>query len=215
MGWPGMVYWIFTLVLLALIAINYHVYKVSKPFQYKDIRLVPSTQAGLVLGTAKYRKTGGVNKYFTNRLITAAALYKAGKIEYLILSGDNSHDSYNEPVMMKKELLRMGVPENAIYLDFAGFRTLDSVIRGREIFGQQSFIIISQSFHNRRALFIARKKGIQAFAFNAPDVESFALFKTRFREIFARIKMLMDIYLFNREPHFLGEKIELGREQVF
>ncbi|MBT4968379.1 MAG: DUF218 domain-containing protein [Bacteroidetes bacterium] len=208
-------YWLFVTLLLLMIAFNLHVYLYSKPFIYTDLREVPSQNAAVVLGTAKYRKQGGVNQYFSNRLIAAVVLYKAGKVNYLILSGDNSHDSYNEPLMMIKELMRLGVPESAIYLDFAGFSTLDSVIRGKEIFGQNSFIIISQAFHNRRALLIARKKGIQAIAFNAPDVESFSSFKTKFREIFARIKMTLDLYIWGTKPHFLGEKIKLGEEQVF
>jgi SanA protein len=214
-SWKSSLYWSFIILLFVLIAINTHIYLFTKKYKTDNVTEIAPSKTALVLGTAKYKKEGGKNEFFFNRLIAAVALYKAGKIDYFILSGDNSHSSYNEPMMMKKELLRLGVPENVIYLDFAGFSTLDSVIRCREIFGQQSFIIISQSFHNRRALYIARKNGINAFGFDAPDVTSFASFKTKFREIFARIKMMMDIYLFKTQPHFLGEQIQLGEKQVF
>ncbi|MFC2114184.1 vancomycin high temperature exclusion protein [Bacteroidota bacterium] len=208
-------YWSFILLLLFLLVCNLHVYLLSRHLQYKSVLEVPAHKAGLVLGTSKYLRNGGSNQYFLNRIMAAVVLYRAGKVEYLILSGDNRHSSYNEPLMMKKELMRLGVPEEVIYLDFAGFRTLDSVVRCKEIFGQQEIIIISQSFHNRRALFIAKMNGIEAIGFNAPDILSFTAFRTKFREIFARVKMLLDVYIFKTKPHFLGDKIRLGDTQEF
>ena len=128
------------------------------------------------------------------------------KIKYIIVSGDNSTKEYNEPFNMQKDLIEKGVNSEDIFLDYAGFRTLDSVIRSKEIFGQKNITIISQKFHNERAIFIAKSKDIQAVGFNAKDVSLKYGLKTRLREYLARVKMVMDIAL-NKQPKFLGEKI--------
>ncbi|MGB0177627.1 MAG: SanA/YdcF family protein, partial [Owenweeksia sp.] len=98
-------------------------------------------------------------------------------------------------------------PEERIVLDYAGFRTFDSMVRAREVFGQQAFTVISQPFHNERAIFIARKFGIEAYGYNAPDVIGAGGFRTKVREVGARVKMVLDIYVLNTQPKFLGEKI--------
>jgi SanA protein len=108
--------------------------------------------------------------------------------------------------MLKKDLIKRGIPASKIFLDYAGFRTLDSVVRCREIFGQHAVTIISQPFHNERAVFIARNKGIKAIGFNARDVNKYYGFKTQAREKLARGKMVLDL-IFNKQPRFLGEKI--------
>lgn len=99
-----------------------------------------------------------------------------------------------------------GVPENRIFEDFAGFRTLDSVVRAKEIFGQDSITIISQQFHNERAIFLAEKHNIKAIAFNAKDVNAKWGIRTKVREVFARVKVFLDL-LTEKEPKFGGEKI--------
>ena len=109
---------------------------------------------------------------------------------------------------MKEELLKNGIPENRIFLDYAGFRTYDSVIRMSKIFGQNSFTVISQEFHNRRAIYIARHFGLNVTGFNAKDVDIYNGFKTKLREKFARVKVFIDI-LTNKQPKFLGEQIEI------
>lgn len=169
----------------------------------------PQNKVGLLLGTSKYLKSGQLNEYFQNRIQATNELFKAGKIKNVVISGDNSRSNYNEPLEMKKELTKLGVPEEKIYLDYAGFRTYDSVIRMNKIFGQSSFTVISQEFHNRRAVFIADKLNLKAFGYNAKDVSKYNGFKTKLREKFARVKVFLD-FLINKQPKFLGEQIEIA-----
>jgi SanA protein len=148
------------------------------------------------------------NLFFTYRIQAAAELYKAGKVDFLILSGDNNKREYNEPEEMKKALIHQGVPEQAIFLDYAGFRTLDSMVRAKEVFQQESITIISQRFHNERAIYLAEHAGLKAVALDAKDVPGHHGLKVRLREYLARVKMFIDL-LIGKQPHFLGETIEI------
>jgi SanA protein len=170
---------------------------------------LPYNRAGLVLGTSKYLKSGQENMYFTHRIDAAVSLYQAGKIDVFVISGDNSKETYNEPLDMKNELIRKNIPENRIYLDYAGFRTYDSVIRMNKIFGQKSFTVISQEFHNRRAIYIANRTGLYAIGYNAKDVLAYTGLKTKIREKFARVKVFID-FLVRKEPKFLGEPVKIN-----
>ena len=161
------------------------------------------------LGTSKYLRKGSVNEFWKNRIDATVTLFNLGKIKSIIISGDNSKLYYNEPIEMKKELVKLGIPDSVIYLDYAGFRTFDSMIRAYKIFGQSSFTVISQKFHNERAVYIARHYGIYAIGFNAKEVNAYNGFKTALREKFARVKLFMD-FLFDRQPKFLGEKIRIN-----
>ena len=149
---------------------NHKIETETKNFVSYDIQKLPNEKVGLLLGTSKILKSGWKNLYFFNRIDAAEQLYKSGKIMYILISGDNSTKDYSEPEDMQAELLKRGIPADKIVLDFAGFRTLDSVVRAKEIFGQNSFIIISQKFHNERAVFLAQHYGIKAYGFNAKDV---------------------------------------------
>ena len=133
----------------------------------------------------------------------------AKKIDYILISGDNGTNTYDEPTTMKNDLITKGIPASRIYLDYAGFRTLDSIIRAKEIFTLQKFTIISQKFHNERAIFIAENKGINAIGFNARDVNIHYGLKTQIRERFARVKMIIDL-LIGKQPKYLGKKIPIG-----
>jgi SanA protein len=167
---------------------------------------VPNARAALLLGTARYTEGGGENLFFQHRIQAASALFKAGKVERIIVSGDNRHRSYNEPREMYRALLEAGVPDSVIVMDFAGFRTLDSVVRADRVFGQHSFIVISQRFHIERALFIANSKHIKAYGFVADDAGSLAtMIKVQFREVLARGMTLLDCYVLGTQPRFLGE----------
>jgi SanA protein len=181
----------------------------AKPYLYASTNQVPYCKAALLLGTSAKNRAGADNLFFVRRIAAAANLYKASKMKYIIVSGDNSRNDYNEPEDMRQALIAAGVPDTAIVLDYAGFRTFDSVVRCKEIFGQDSVIIISQPFHNERAVYIARKEGMEAVAFNAENVNGRYSIKTNIREWFARVKVLLDVHVLNTEPHFGGEKIEL------
>lgn len=182
----------------------------AAPYLYADIDNLPDNQIALVLGTSKYVKGGRVNLFFKYRMDAAAELFRSGKIRHILISGDNSIKQYNETREMYRALLDRGVPKDAITLDYAGFRTLDSVIRAQKVFGQNKFTIISQKFHNQRAMFIAKANGIDAIAFNAQEVSRRTSPKTYFREYFARVKALLDVYVLNTQPKFLGEPIEIA-----
>ena len=171
---------------------------------YNNVNEIPENKIGLVLGTIKAAK-GGMNPFFVNRIKAAVELFKAGKIKHIIVSGDNHVNSYDEPSDMRDALIAEGIPSECITLDYAGFRTFDSVVRCRKIFGQNKFTIISQQFHNERALFIANKSdSINAVAFNAGEVPFRFHPMTFIREYAARVKCVLDIYLLNTEPKFLG-----------
>ena len=187
---------------------NHKIETETKNFVSYDIQKLPNEKVGLLLGTSKILKSGWKNLYFFNRIDAAEQLYKSGKIKYILISGDNSTKDYSEPEDMQAELLKRGIPADKIVLDFAGFRTLDSVVRAKEIFGQNSFIIISQKIHNERAVYLARKNGIEAYGYNAKDVNKYFGFKTKVREYFARVKVFVD-FLLGVEPKFGGEKVEI------
>ncbi|MCB0383707.1 MAG: YdcF family protein [Psychroserpens sp.] len=180
----------------------------ARHYLYDTTEAIPKNKVGLVLGTGKLTANGHINLYYKFRLDAAVKLFEAGKIEFILISGDNSRETYDEPTTFKTDLIARGIPENKIVLDYAGFRTLDSVVRSKEIFGQDSITIISQQFHNERAIYLAKNYNINAVAFNAKDSYNHYKSKTRLREYFARVKASIDV-TFNVEPKFLGKKIEI------
>lgn len=172
---------------------------------YTEPSHLPNYDVALVLGTSKY--LGKVlNDYYANRINAAITLFKNDKVDAFLLSGDNAHRSYNEPWTMKRDLLKAGVPEEAIYLDYAGFRTLDSIVRAKKIFDADEFIIVTQKFHCERALFIAEYYDIEAVCLAVPGPKQHSGLTVRFREVFARVKALLDLYIFETQPKFLGPK---------
>ena len=193
--------------LFVLIA-NYSIGKSAESKVFSETAKIEKNKVGLVLGTAKNLKNGRLNLYFKYRIEATVKLYKAGKIEYVLVSGDNGNTEYDEPTDFKEALIKRGIPAEKIYLDYAGFRTLDSVVRAKEIFGQEKITIISQQFHNERVIFLAEKKGINAVGFNAQDVSGRYGLKVRLREYLARTKVFIDILL-GVQPKFLGDKIEI------
>ncbi|MDX5325726.1 MAG: YdcF family protein [Bacteroidota bacterium] len=177
---------------------------------YTSIQEIPHRKVGLLLGTAKYAIGGRENLYYRYRLEATRDLFFGGKIDYILVSGDNGTVQYNEPSTFRKDLIKMGIPSDRIVLDYAGFRTLDSVERCKRVFGEDSITVISQGFHNQRAIYIADNRGIHAIGFNAKDVGTSYGFKTRLREKLARVKTLLDLHILNTEPKFLGEEIQIG-----
>lgn len=194
-------------VLLFILFTNLWIVKSTQHriFEYSDT--LPDHRVALVLGTShKLRGSGASNPFFTHRMDRAAELYNLKKIDHFILSGDNRTRYYNEPAEMQKALLARGVPRTSVTLDYAGFRTLDSVVRSKEVFGQEKILIITQPFHSYRALFISDYYDIDAIAVVADDPEPEASLKVRLREYLARTKAVLDLYILKTAPHFLGEK---------
>ena len=171
---------------------------------------VPANRVGVVLGCSSVLPGGQVNLHFGARIRAASDLYRGGKVQYLLVSGDNHRAGYDEPSQMKSALVGMGIPAERIYCDYAGFRTLDSIIRAKEVFGLDRFTVISQQFHNERAIYIGLKRGVDIVGFNAADVGGVNGFRARAREYLACTKALADLYLFGRTPRFLGPSIVIG-----
>lgn len=187
---------------------NVFVEQSTKNQVFDDHDRLPFNDVGLVLGTSKYTVYGNQNPYFANRIHAAVELFNRKKIKHLLVSGDNSLKEYNEPKQMRKALIKAGIPDSCITMDFAGFRTLDSIVRSKRVFGQSKLTVISQKFHNHRALFIANQNGITAVGFNAKDLPFSLGMKTRLRECLARCKAILDVLL-NTQPKFLGEPIRI------
>lgn len=196
----------------AIALLGYSEWTVSdaRHYTYDDVDAVPYNRVALVLGTSKYLIGGSPNHYFKYRIKAAAELYNSGKVDYILVSGDNATVQYNEPRQMRRALIQAGIPASAIYSDYAGFRTLDSIVRAKEVFGQARFTVVSQAFHNERAIFIARHFGIDAVGFNAVDPSAYQGIRTRVREVFARLMGLLDLYVLDKGPKFLGEPIVIG-----
>ena len=171
---------------------------------------LPVNNVGLVLGTSSRNAAGQTNLFFKYRMTAAADLWKKGKVSYLLVSGDNRMANYNEPKEMRRALMELGVPDSVITLDYAGFRTLDEVARCKEVFGQTKVTIISQEFHNYRALFLAESFGLEAVAYSTKNVPEDVAFKTIVREWFARSWAMLDVYVFGTQAKFYGKKETIG-----
>ena len=201
-------------LLLVLLVAGFIVYANLAPVWASRGRLfdktdnLPAAKVGLVFGTSdSYR--GRENRYFRYRIDAAVKVWNAGKVETLLVSGDNRSKYYNEPEKMKAALMEEGVPKHRIVCDYAGLRTLDSVVRAKEIFSADTILVISQRFQNERAIYLAQANGMEAYGFNAEDVETKAGFRTKFREVGARVKMWLDVNLLDTRPAHLGEKVEM------
>lgn len=191
--WSG-----FGLLLLVLLC-NWAVVQNTQNKVFFDLDSLPSNDVGLVLGTSKYVTKGKENLFFKYRMEASALLFKEGKVKYLILSGNKEGETYDEPKAMKNALTKLGVPEDALLLDTAGYRTYDSVVRCREKYGQEQVTVISQNFHNARALYLAAHEGLDAVGFAAQDVPDGYSIKTLLREYLARPKAMLDVYVLRPE----------------
>lgn len=198
----GILLFLLISTILVTLLIDWYVKKAYQQQLYQQVKDIPKRPVGLVLGTIKQLKNGQLNRYYQYRIDAAVALWKAGKIEKLVLSGDNSRRGYNEPADMQADLIARGIPKEKLILDYAGFRTLDSVVRCQKVFGFDNIIIISQRFHIERAVFIAEHKNMKALGLEAQGIEGVYGLKVQIREKLARVKLILDLLL-GVEPHFL------------
>lgn len=199
---------ILILSIISVIIVYSSVSLFSKRYMYSSVEKIPYNDVALVLGTSKYLHNGQINMYFQFRMEAAYELYKSGKVKYVLVSGDNRYKSYNEPRQMRIDLIKLGVDKDHIFLDFAGFRTRDSIIRANKVFDLSNFTIVSQPFHNERAILIARQKNINAIAYNAHNVRKLYRIRQFPREFGARVLMFIDIIL-NKPPKFYGDIIRI------
>lgn len=187
--------------------VNYSIKKETKNLIYYNLNELPKKRAVLLLGTAKYVKRGLKNYYYSYRIEATINLWRKNKIKAILVSGDNGTKYYNEPKTMYKDLIKAKIPKKYLTRDYAGFRTLDSVVRAGVIFDLKDYIIVSQEFHLPRALYIAKQKGQKAIGFVAKDIKNTpAYYRMQFREYFARFKAWLDIFILNKEPKFYGKK---------
>jgi SanA protein len=192
-------FWTVFGVIVMVLLCNWIVVDTTRNKVFFDLKSLPSNDVGLVLGTSKYVTKGKENLFFRYRMEASALLFKEGKVKYLILSGNKEAETYDEPKAMKQALTKLGVPEDAMMLDTAGYRTYDSVIRCHEIYGQERVTVISQNFHNARALYLAEHEGLDAIGFAAQDVPDGYSVKTLLREYLARPKAMLDVYVLKPE----------------
>ena len=193
----------------AVALINYAMVRSARGRAFASVIDAPENSVGLVLGTSPSMPDGSASPFFAGRIEMAARLYDGGKVRHFLLSGDNGTRGYDEPAAMRTALMEAGVPENAMTVDDAGFRTLDSVARARAVFGQSRLTIITDDFHAARALFLARHFGVDAIAVTSRAVPLKWSMKTRVREVAARVKAWLDVYVLRVQPRFLGPTIPL------
>ncbi len=208
----NLLFFITIISVILILTIDASIRDSSKDKLYFSAKNIPAKKVGLLLGTAKYIRRGKINYFYKYRIDAAVELYKRGKIKAILVSGDNATKYYNEPKSMRLDLIKRGVPKSKIYLDFAGFRTLDSVKRAKEVFGLDNYIIISQKFHLERALYLSQQSGVNAIGFVAKDIPNTkAAIRMQLREYLARSKAFLDIYILHTMPKFFGkfEKIEI------
>ncbi len=201
-------FWLTGIPILLVLLCNFVINSSAEGKTFTRIEEVPKNKVGLVLGTSNKLADGRLNPYYSYRISATIALFNAGKIEFVLVSGDNATQYYNEPTTIKKDLIAGGIPQDKIFLDYAGFRTLDSMVRAKEVFGLDKVTVISQKFHTQRAIYLAERKGLTAVGFNATDVTGNSGLKVHLREYLARVKVFIDL-VFNTQPKFYGERIEI------
>ena len=201
-------------LLLALIAmlLGYSEWIVSdaRHYTYDQVDKVPYNRVAVVLGTSKYLSGGGPNHYFKYRIKAAAELYNNAKVDFIIVSGDNATVQYNEPRQMRRALIKAGIPASAIYMDFAGFRTLDSVVRAKEVFGQERFTVVSPGLSQRAGHFHRPPFRYRCGRLQCRGSQRLSGIRTRVREVFARLMGLLDLYVLDKGPKFLGAPVPIG-----
>jgi SanA protein len=192
---------------LAVIGINFYVNKVSNKYIYSNIENIPTCYTALVLG-AHVSNSGVPSDVLKDRLNAALELYNQNKISRFLVSGDHGTVEYDEANSMKNYLIERGIDSADVFMDHAGFDTYNSIVRASMIFKIKDVIIVTQDFHLRRALYIARKKGLDAYGYKA-DMRKYKSIKyLQFREKIANIKAFFEV-LFNRKPHFGGDSIPI------
>lgn len=191
----------------SIVGANQICQRAAKDKIFRSVESVPQSDVGLVLGTGKLTQRGNPNLHFNQRIEAAANLYLARKVRCLLVSGDNHVVGYDEPTDMRDALVAAGVPADKIVCDYAGFRTLDSVIRAKIVFGLSRLTIVTEEFHCPRAVWIAQRHGLDAVAFAAPDVQSRRwTWRVKAREHLARVACALDLYVLHRGPKFSGPK---------
>ncbi|MFY0686063.1 MAG: YdcF family protein [Cyclobacteriaceae bacterium] len=191
--------WVGITSIVLLVLANLWIVRTTEQQIIVQVNNVSDGQTALVLGTSRLNREGEKNQFFENRIDAAAELFHSGRVNHIILSGDNRSKYYNEPKDMLNSLMERGVPSSIVTLDYAGLRTYDSILRAKEVFGQKRLVVVTQRFHCHRALFIANFFGLQAEGFVAADPVDNSN-KVLIRELFARPLSILDLYIWNKNP---------------
>ena len=183
-------------IVIIIASCNLIVIHYSKDKLYDNAKDIPYKEVGLLLGTSPRTKGGHANIYYAYRVEAAVKLYKAKKIGRILISGDGREKNYDEPKYIRRDLIKRGIPANKIILDRKGLRTFDSVIRAKEVYGYSEFTVISQKFHNERAVFLAGYNDMDAIGCNAkdaPNQKGESAKRMKLREVFAKGKVFIDL----------------------
>ncbi len=195
-------------LVIAVGTVSWYIEAKAHPHLYDDVESLPRRDIGLVLGTSRNTR-GGLNEFYAARIAAAAELFHEGKIAHIIVSGSNPSRYYNEPVVMKKDLVELDVPAESITEDYAGFRTLDSIVRADKVMGQRAFTVVTQRFHAARAIYIGMHFGLDVIAYCAKDPPEGFIYTSQLREYGARFKAMLDVSLLDTQPRYLGEPIAI------
>lgn len=195
---------------LGVVAVaNWWITRTTREHIVTNRTALPANDVALVLGTSPKLGNGGTNPFFEGRMTTAAEIYRAGKVRHLLVSGDNGRKTYDEPTAMRDALIARGVPSKAITLDYAGFRTLDSMARAKAVFGLRRFTIVTDDFHQPRAVFLACSLGLDVVGFPSQHVPYRWSKKARSREVASRVKACLDVYVLHTQPKFYGPPVTI------
>jgi len=195
---------LFTLLLVIVFFNHYSIQKSAKNLIYSQIEDVPHRNTAVLLGMEKKFKNGKTNRFYVNRIDATVNLYKAKKIDVIIVSR-NQGDVVEE---VKKDLVKRGIPKSKIILDYAGLRTYDSMYRIYKVYGQRKFIVIAQNKQNERAIYIAKKNGLDPIAFNATEYSGYNSFRLNMIEKIERTRLFFE-FLVKKKPKYTGEKVTI------
>jgi SanA protein len=209
-------WWLAGFFVVFVLLCNRWVINSTDAYIYTNWALLPENDVGIVLGTSPYTRDGKPNPQFYGRIEAAALLYGNGKVKHLIVSGANPDVNWNEPREMRRELVKLGVPEKDITYDFAGFRTFDSMQRASLVFQLDRATIITQRYHAYRAVFLGKKFGVRTVAFVArANAKGDYGSRNPMREVFARVKAVLDLFVLRTSAKFLGapEKLDIRPDE--
>jgi SanA protein len=193
--------------IIAVISVNYHVKSSTKKYIHYSLRKFPKNDVGIIFGAGIQGDQPG--KYLKDRLDAGIRLYKANRINKILLSGDNGREEYDELTVMKNYCFRHGVDTTKIFIDYAGFDTYSTMYRAKHIFKIKKATLISQQYHLNRAIYIGKSLGIKSAGYSANKGEYQGYQYVKFREYISTFKSFFDV-LRNREPHFLGNPIDIN-----
>ena len=192
---------------VAVIATTIYVASKTGDLIFESQKGLPKTNVAIIFGAGI--KDNQPGRYLKDRLDAGIRLYKNNKVQKILLSGDNGNDAHDELTVMKLYCYKNGVDTTKIYIDYAGFDSYSTMYRAKEIFKVDTAILVTQKYHLNRCIFIGEKLGIKSYGYSANRGEYKGYKYYSFREHFSVFKSVLDVAR-NREPHFLGETVDIN-----